>query len=455
VITTIGAVAVISAALLASAASAGASTDTQFWVAPGGTLTGTNTSCATARYAAVQSAVTAAEALETAHPWAKPVIDLCPGTYQEQVTITKSLVLTHAPAPGPVVIELPATPALSTTNCQAKDTSAEVPQSVLEVCGAAAGGANTRGVDVTISRVTVEGNWPADVCNDNLYGILVEGGASLSLTESTVEHVGADPLTQAGGCQGGVGVEAGSSYTGQIGHASLSKDTIETYQKNGVVIDGSGSAGSVVRTTVTGAGATPYIAQNGVQISTGATGSVVVSVISGNNYTGKGEASSSGILVYGGGASCSGGDPQSGLVRDASLIGNRLGNNDVGIALFNVNAQCNESAPTPTRDVACFNTISNSHGYPGGVPSADANISGLVTTSGYVGDQAGVSDTGNRDVICANKISGAGYSPLDSTSSLPNPPAPAWVRPVDVFSYAAAIHPRVSGNRYDGKPYNP
>ena len=25
----------------------------------------------------------------------------------------------------------------------------------------------------------------------------------------------------------------------------------------------------------------------------------------------------------------------------------------------------------------------------------------------------------------------------------------------DVFSYAAAIHPRVSGNRYDGKPYNP
>jgi hypothetical protein len=41
----------------------------------------------------------------------------------------------------------------------------------------------------------------------------------------------------------------------------------------------------------------------------------------------------------------------------------------------------------PARDLACDNTISNSHGYPDGVPSADANISGLVTTSGYVGDQ--------------------------------------------------------------------
>ncbi len=157
----------------------------------------------------------------------------------------------------------------------------------------------------------------------------------------------------------------------------------------------------------------------------------------------------------GGGASCSGGDPESGLVRQAGLLGNTLVNNDIGIALFNLNSKCNKSAPTPTRDLACDNTISNSHGYPNGVASADANISGLVTTSGYVGDQAGVSDTGNRDTICHNKISGAGYAPMDKAGSLPNPPGPAWVRPVDIYSFAAAIHPQVSGNRYDGKSYNP
>jgi hypothetical protein len=455
VLSGVGAIALTSAALLAPASGASASTRPELWVATTGTATAADSNCATARYSTVQSAVTAAESGETAHPLLVPTIELCPGTYQEQVTITKSLAITHAPRSGPVLIELPATPALSTTNCQANATSAQVPQSVVEVCAAAAGGANTNGVSVSVSGVTIQGDWPADVCNDNLYGILVEGGAALTLAKSTVQDIGADPLTQAGGCQGGVGVEAGYSNTDQVGHATLTRDTIKGYQKNGVVADGSGSTGSIVDTTVTGAGATPYIAQNGIQISTGATGVVFQSVVSGNNYTGTGEASSAGLLVYGGGASCSGGDPESGLVRRAAFLGNTLVNNDIGVALFNLNATCNGSAPTPTRDLVCDNAISNSHGYPDGAPSADANISGLVTTSGYVGDQAGVSDTGNRDVICHNKISGAGYAPMDKTSSLPNPPGPAWVRPVDIYSFAAAIHPQVSGNRYDGKSYNP
>ncbi|HEX3388058.1 MAG TPA: hypothetical protein VHT94_03370 [Streptosporangiaceae bacterium] len=344
VLSSIGLVAVTSAALLASAGAASASTRPQLWVATSGTPTAVDTSCATARYSTVQSAVTAAESLEAAHPLVVPAIELCPGTYQEQVTITKSLVITHAPRSGRVLIELPATPALSTTNCQAKATSAQVPQSVLEVCAAAAGGANTTGVSVSISGVAVQGDWPADICNDNLYGILVEGGASLILAKSTVKDIGADPLTQAGGCQGGVGVEAGDSNTRQVGHMTLTRDTIRGYQKNGVVADGSGSTGFVVGSTVTGAGATPYIAQNGIQISTGATGVVFDSVVSGNNYTGKGEASSAGILVYGGGASCSGGDPESGLVRRAAFLSNTLVNNDIGVALFNLNSTCAQPA---------------------------------------------------------------------------------------------------------------
>ena len=455
-------VAVASAAVLAlggaaaaSAATSGAASSPKYWVASTGSASNANTDCATARYSTVQSAVTAAEAAETGRHPAIPTIEMCPGTYQEQVTITKSLDVTHAPRAGRVTIEGLASPVGSTTNCQATDTSSQVPQSVVEICGAAAGGANTTGVQVSISRVTVQGDWPANVCNDNLYGILVEGGAALVLTSSVVQNIGADPLTSAGGCQGGVGIEAGNSYTNQIGHVGLDYVTVRGYQKNGVTADGAGSTAFVGHSTVTGAGPTPYIAQNGIQISTGAKGLIAGSTISGNNYTGTGEASSTGILVYGGGASCSGGDPQSGLVRNTGISGNTLVNNDVGIALFNLNPACNKSAATPTRDTACYNTISNSHGYPGGVASADANISGLVTSTGYVGDQAGVSDTGNRDVICRNKISGAGYQPRGKASSLPNPPKPAWVRPVDIYSFAAAIHPVVSGNRYDGKPYNP
>ncbi len=96
-----------------------------------GSASNANTDCATARYSTVQSAVTAAEAAKTA---GAPTIEICPGTYQEQVTITKSLNVTHAPRSGRVTIEGLAAPAGSTSNCQATDTSSQVPQSVLEIC---------------------------------------------------------------------------------------------------------------------------------------------------------------------------------------------------------------------------------------------------------------------------------------------------------------------------------
>ena len=139
----------------------------------------------------MQSAVLAAEAYETSHQGVVPVIDICPGTYSEQVTILKSLVLIRAPVPaylGAATIVLPASvggdqaTGLSTTNCQAGDSAAGIsaPRSVIEICAAGPGGSNTTGVNVTISDLTVEGNWPTTVCYDSLYDILAEGGAALT-----------------------------------------------------------------------------------------------------------------------------------------------------------------------------------------------------------------------------------------------------------------------------------
>jgi hypothetical protein len=197
---------------------------------------------------------------------------------------------------------------------------------------------------------------------------------------------------------------------------------------------------------VTGAGPTSAIAQNGIQISDGATGSVTGSFVSGDNYTGTALASSAGILVFGG---CG-----SDLVKHASFTGNTVTGSDIGIALFNADPTCTKSATTPTDDTACYNTLQNSHGYPGGKPSADANIAGWSSTAPIVGYQAGVSDTGDHDVICGNAVSGAGYAPLGATSSLPNPPPPAFVRPVDIVS-VKAIAPVVYGNTFDWLPYHP
>jgi hypothetical protein len=91
--------------------------------------------------------------------------------------------------------------------------------------------------------------------------------------------------------------------------------------------------------------------------------------------------------------------------------------------------------------------IENNHRYP----STDANITGFSSAVGY---QAGIEDIGNRDVMCGNNISGAGYAPRDATNSLPSPPPPAFVRPIDIVS-VPAIAPEVYGGTYDGQPYSP
>src|SRR5436853_112669 len=79
-----------------------------------------------------------------------PAVEVCPGTYSEQVTIDKSLALSRAPVPaseGAAVIQLPSSvgsdqsKGLSTTACQANDAAkgVQAPQSVIEICGATTG----------------------------------------------------------------------------------------------------------------------------------------------------------------------------------------------------------------------------------------------------------------------------------------------------------------------------
>jgi hypothetical protein len=447
-----GGVLALATALLTAASPAGASPEPAFWVSPGSASAGASPGCRTAQYTTVQSAVTAAEAQETQRRGFVPAIEICPGTYAEQLTITKSLELTAAPAgpnAGPVTIQLPASvgsgvsTGLSSTNCQATDVanSMQVPQSVIEICSARAGGANTAGVSVAVRGITVTGPWSYQGCYDSWYGILVGGGASLSLANSTVEKIEADPLT---GCQGGVGVEVGSSVTNQIGHADLTNDTIESYQKNGITVDGTGSTADIDHVTVTGAGPTPTIAQNGIQISDGATGSVTNSTVTGNNYTGTGDTSSTGLLVFGG---CG-----SGLDTHVKITGNRLTDNDEGIGLYNYDPTCTKAVTSVTDDLACSNLIKNSHGYPGGTASADANVTGFGAAD--IGYQAGIADVGNHDVICDNAISGVGYAPLGATTSLPTGTPPAFVRPIDTVS-GPAVDPLVYGNSFDGSAYHP
>ena len=98
----------------------------------------------------------------------------------------------------------------------------------------------------------------------------------VDVANSTIDHIGETPLN---GSQHGVGVFCNSA-TG-----TLSGTTITNYQKNGVVVSGDGAAVNVLENTVTGQGQIDYIAQNGIQVSFGASATVKGNTVSGNWYT--------------------------------------------------------------------------------------------------------------------------------------------------------------------------
>ncbi len=222
---------------------------------------GSNTSCASPGYATISSALAAAPPGST--------VKVCAGTYGEQLVVTQSVTLQ---AEGAVTVVAPAAPA-SLTACDA-DGGAQPNQDIVDICGA---------ISVTITGFTFEGSWNSQVCNDSIYGVAVLGGASLTMSKSTVENVGGDPQTD--GCQGGVGIEVGlatGATTSDPGRATLIGDTVRTYQKNGITVDGTGSSATILRATVTGTGETPAIAQNGIQVSDDAKATIINSSITGN-----------------------------------------------------------------------------------------------------------------------------------------------------------------------------
>jgi hypothetical protein len=243
------------------------------WVSntiPSGSPPGT--SCNNPGYSTISTALAAASPGDT--------VNVCAGTYPEQLAITKSVTLT---AKGAVTVVGPASPSSSLTPCDA-DGGGQPNQDVVDICGSGAPGS----ISVAISGFTIEGGWPSNACYGSIYGVAVLGGANLSMSRSTVENIGGNPQTD--GCQGGVGIQVGLALTGttaDTGTATLTNDVVETYQKNGITVDGYNSGGAasfatITGATVTGTGPTPSIAQNGIQVSDGAGAKITASTVTGD-----------------------------------------------------------------------------------------------------------------------------------------------------------------------------
>jgi hypothetical protein len=152
------------------------------------------------------------------------------------------------------------------------------------------------GTSANVINLNVTASGLRDACDDGdnrLRGILLDG-ASGSITNNTVTGV----RQGTSGCQEGNSIEvrnAPFSTSGTDLFVTISGNTISSYQKTGILANGSVAA-TITGNTVTGAGPVGYIAQNGIQIGFGATAAVKNNTVSGNFYTGPDVAC--GILLY-------------------------------------------------------------------------------------------------------------------------------------------------------------
>lgn len=339
-----------------------------------GSFAGDNTGCASPGFTSIQDAVNAAPNNGTVYlcgntPYAEPVV-----IGNKRLTLTGDQGATiQAPATWPNQDSL--LPSELTGNGVAR------PCALVLVWGNSA--------NATIQGLTISGPF-SSVCAGQLFGIMVIDGASATIQGNTITHI---REVADSGNQTGVGIEVGRMYWSGLGEAdfvgsaTIENNAVSDYQKNGITVDGPGTSATVTGNTVTGAGPVSYIAQNGIQLSRGATGQIRDNVVSGNQYTGT-STDGAGILLFGGWADSGVGGP---LVTGIQVSANRLLNNDVGVSLANYNADASGSPSTPTRNRIMGNMIVN-----------DAITNGVY--------QAGISDYGNQDMIMLNSISGIGYT---------------------------------------------
>jgi hypothetical protein len=252
------------------------------YVSPEPTVVG-GKSCAAPKFNSVQAAIEAGPA----------TVEICSGTYTEQLEITKTVKLIAAEGPGTATVAMPASAVNSASEC---DTLEGIEQKdEISIC--------TTGT-VTITGVNVEALIPLETCATELNGIFVAGGGTLKATSMAVKGA-SSTLSEFKGCQHGLAIEVGDVFPTEIGHATLNKVAVSDYEKNGPTVLGVGSTLTMTASTVTGEKPSPYIAQNGIEVAFGGKGTIKSTTISGNECALAGvceteelEDQATGVLFY-------------------------------------------------------------------------------------------------------------------------------------------------------------
>jgi parallel beta-helix repeat protein len=228
-------------------------------------------------YLTIQSAVTAVPAGGT--------VRVCPGTYPEQMSINKNLTLIGvSTGTSDAVVNVPPTPMLNNT-FDFDHPSDLIAAQVLVTSG-----------PVSISNLTVDGIGNGITgCAFDLQGIVFQNASG------TVNHVAVRNQIPGGSLSGGcygesIYVQTASGYFSTV---TVENSSVHNYEKNGITGNDSGTTLNVTGSYVQGAGAlgSGFDAQNGIQLGSGAVGTIRGNTVIDNSYTG-GYYGAADILLY-------------------------------------------------------------------------------------------------------------------------------------------------------------
>ncbi len=335
--------------------------------------------CPNAQYTTIQSAVNAAP------PGA--VILVCPGTYPEEVRVSKPLTIRGIRVGNENLALINPPIALQNTTSLA---SGNPVAAIILV---------ERTTNVTLDNLTVDGaaNLINLGCAPNLVGIFYRN-ASGKITNAAVRNIRLFPATLSG-CQSGLGIFAQSGDEPGVRRGArleVLNTSVHDYQKNGITGNDRGTELTAYGNAVTGFGPTPAIAQNGIQIGFGAKGRIEANSVINHIYS---------LCTP---STCS--FTSSNILAFASGSGVRVLRNNLGKSQVNVYFSGDFDGVVPldpiTNGLIEGNTIYDSDVFDG-VAIVNGNNNTVRSNSIFNSDEAAVWIDGNNNRVNSNTFNEA------------------------------------------------
>jgi hypothetical protein len=332
-------------------------------------------------------------------------IDVCPGTYPEQVTITKTLTLLGVQSgTNYAAVIVPPAGGLAAIGSDIFG-SPVAPQIFVQ-----------NAANVTISHLTVDGTGNnLSGCNaPTLEGIYFQNSSGKIINDVARNHYQTD-FASYGGCQNGLAINVESlSSTNAV---TISSNSVRAYQKNGITATGAatgpGSLGPVATISgnyIVGLAATGMnwpggAAENGIQVGFGATGAVSGNTVNDNIWYADTSSqpgnAASGILVY-------------------ASSGVAITGNSVGSAQFGISTNTDPTYGPGDNNVITSNKVSGTQIFDAIDVCSSSNtvrsntIYGSAQSGVHVDDSCG---SGNNNTVTNNTINEACAGILEGTGT--------------------------------------